>query len=355
MKNLLRYFITRVVLTIPMLFILLSLVFGVLRIMPGDPVFATLELSVAGMFFTLIIGIPLGSCAASKRRTSRDFGIRLYGNIVYCIPVFWMGLMLQLIFGIWLDWLPIAGRTGTRIFVSMFERTGFYLIDTLLVGNFPAFFDVLVHLLLPSITPGIVLAARARGIPERNGRYRNICVVREPRLSDRRPHLCRDRSSCEVLRGNGFACKIFTCRYDDESHAAIRRRAQKIRRRVVDPHHRRSHHINCDIYCPVATNGGALLSAGSGSRSAAHGAGAGASDGYRQFEPRCSVRESSISRWLWPSYTFPRISGPSADRLLLSRRKCTSKRRARWAPVGGRFSFSIFTECHCNGCGHFFD
>ena len=253
MKNLLRYFITRVLLTIPMLFILLSLVFVVLRVMPGDPVSAmlgahapervieekkeqlglnkpiavqyfeylgqlaqfdlgesmifkqrviepikeklpaTLELTFFGMFFTLLIGIPLGSYAASKRRSARDFGIRLYGNIVYCIPVFWMGLMLQLVFGIWLDWLPIAGRTGTRVFPSLFERTGFYILDTLLVGNFSAFFDVLVHLLLPSITLGIVLsgvfvrltranmldilksdyvlAARARGIPERRVVY----------------------------------------------------------------------------------------------------------------------------------------------------------------------------------------
>jgi peptide/nickel transport system permease protein len=255
MKNLLRYIITRTLLTIPMILILVSLVFVVLRIMPGDPVKAmlgahappeviaqkreelglnkpiivqyleylgqlvrldlgrsmilqqdvtqpikeklpaTLELTLVGLLFTLLIGVPLGAYAASRRRSGRDFGIRLYGNIVYCIPVFWMGLMLQLIFGVWLDWLPIAGRTSPRIFVSMFERTGFYLIDTLLAGNFVAFADVLVHLLLPSLTLGIVLsgvfvrltrsnmldilktdyvlAARARGIPERKVVYRH--------------------------------------------------------------------------------------------------------------------------------------------------------------------------------------
>jgi peptide/nickel transport system permease protein len=255
MKNLLRYIITRTLLTIPMILILVSLVFVVLRVMPGDPVKAmlgahappeviaerreelglnkpiivqyaeylgqlarfdlgrsmvlqqevtqpieeklpaTLELTIAGLFFTLLIGIPLGAYAASRRRSGRDFGIRLYGNVVYCIPVFWMGLMLQLIFGVWLDWLPIAGRTSPRVFVSMFERTGFYLIDTLLIGDFAAFSDVLLHLLLPSLTLGIVLsgvfvrltrsnmldvlksdyvlAARARGIPERRVVYRH--------------------------------------------------------------------------------------------------------------------------------------------------------------------------------------
>ena len=253
MKNLLRYVVTRIALTIPMVFILLSLVFVVLRVMPGDPVSAmlgahapervieqkkeqlglgrpimvqyvlylgqlarldlgesmifkqrvsepileklpaTLELTVVGMVFTLLIGVPLGAYSASRRRTARDLGIRLYGNIVYCIPVYWMGLMLQLIFGVWLRWLPIAGRTGTRVFPSMFERTGFYTLDTLLAGNPAAFADVLLHLLLPSITLGIVLsgvfvrltranmldvlkadyvlAARARGIPERRVVY----------------------------------------------------------------------------------------------------------------------------------------------------------------------------------------
>ncbi len=255
MKGLLKYIITRTLLTIPMLLILLTIVFVVLRVMPGDPVAsmlgahappdvieqkreelglnkpmyrqyfdylgqlirfdlgdsmilnqrvsvpikeklpATLELTIFGIVFMLLIGIPLGAFAASRRRTAGDFGIRLYGNIVYCIPVYWMGLMLQLIFGIWLGWLPIAGRTSPRTFVSKFERTGFYILDTLLAGDIQALGDVLIHLVLPSITLGIVLsgvfvrltranmldvlksdyvlAARARGIPEKKVVYKH--------------------------------------------------------------------------------------------------------------------------------------------------------------------------------------
>lgn len=255
MKNLLRYLITRVLLTVPMLLILLTLVFVVLRVMPGDPVSAmlgahapervieqkkeelglnrpilaqylsylsqlarfdlgdsmifkqrvsqpiveklpaTLELTLVGMFFTLLIGIPLGAFAASRRRSSRDFAIRLYGNVVYCMPVYWMGLMLQLVFGVWLDWLPISGRTGSRAMPSLFERTGFYVLDTLLAGDLAACGDVLLHLFLPSLTLGIVLsgifvrltranmldvlksdfilATRARGLPERLVVYRH--------------------------------------------------------------------------------------------------------------------------------------------------------------------------------------
>jgi len=218
MRNLTRYIITRVLLTIPMVFILLSIVFVVLRVMPGDPVSAmlgghapesvieqkkaemglnrpmavqyldylwqicrldlgesmvfkqrvtkaigeklpaTIELTFFGILITLFLGVFMGAYAADKRRMVQDYVIRLYGIVVYCIPVYWMGLMLQLIFGIWLDVLPIAGRTGARVFASTFEKTGFYVLDTLLVRDFSAFGDVLIHLILPAFTLGLVLS-----------------------------------------------------------------------------------------------------------------------------------------------------------------------------------------------------
>ncbi len=218
MGTLTRYVITRILLTIPMVFILLTIVFVVLRIMPGDPVSAllgghapesviekkreelglnrpmavqyvdylwqicrldlgesmvfkqrvtkaireklpaTIELTAFGMVITLVFGIFLGAYAADKRRTPQDNLIRLYGIVIFCIPVYWLGLMLQLIFGIWLDVLPIAGRTGPRVFASTFEKTGFYVLDTILVKDFSALGNVLVHLILPSFTLGMVLS-----------------------------------------------------------------------------------------------------------------------------------------------------------------------------------------------------
>lgn len=218
MKNLARYIITRLLLTIPMVFILLSIVFVVLRVMPGDPVSsmlgghapekvieqkkqelglnrplpiqyldylwqvcrldlgdsmvfkqrvtkaiaeklpATVELSIFGILITLFLGVFLGAYAADKRRKVQDYVIRLYGIVVYCIPVYWMGLMLQLIFGIWFDVLPIAGRTGPRVFASTFEKTGLYVLDTILVRDFSALGDVLIHLILPAFTLGLVLS-----------------------------------------------------------------------------------------------------------------------------------------------------------------------------------------------------
>jgi peptide/nickel transport system permease protein len=218
MGTLARYVITRVLLTIPMVFILLSIVFVVLRVMPGDPVSsllgghapesvieqkkeelglnrplavqyvdylwqicrldlgdsmvfkqrvtraikeklpATIELTVFGMIITIVFGVFMGAYAADKRRSPQDNIIRLYGIVIFCIPVYWLGLMFQLIFGVWLDILPIAGRTGPRVFPSTFEKTGFYILDTILLGDFSALRDVLMHLILPSLTLGMVLS-----------------------------------------------------------------------------------------------------------------------------------------------------------------------------------------------------
>jgi peptide/nickel transport system permease protein len=255
MKRILHYLATRLLLTIPMLFILLTLVFVVLRVMPGDPVSAmlgghapewviqekkiqlglnkplgaqyldylgqmarfdlgksmifdervsrpirdklpaTLELTLCGLILCLAVGVPLGVRAARRRRTAHDFSIRLYANVFYCIPVFWMGLMLQMIFGVFLNLFPISGRTGSRVISADFDRTGFYILDTLLKGDLHALGDVLLHLVLPAVTLGLVLsgvfvrltrgnmldvlksdfvlASRARGVPERRVVYRH--------------------------------------------------------------------------------------------------------------------------------------------------------------------------------------
>ncbi len=218
MGTLARYVITRVLLTIPMVFILLTIVFGVLRVMPGDPVSAllgghapesviekrkeelglnrpmavqyvdylwqicrldfgdsmvfkqrvskaikeklpaTIELTVFGMIITIFLGVLLGAYAADKRRSPQDNFIRLYGIVIFCIPVYWLGLMFQLIFGVWLDVFPIAGRTGPRVFASTFQKTGFYVLDAILIKDFSVLGDVLFHLILPSFTLGMVLS-----------------------------------------------------------------------------------------------------------------------------------------------------------------------------------------------------
>ena len=167
---------------------------------------ATLELSIISMIITALVGILTGAYAAHKRRSVADYGFRIYSIVIYAVPVFWLGLMLQLLLGVKLGWLPVYGRIGTKLQpetiiqaydlnVSGFVASAldflsrFYVLDSLVTGNWTSLASALKHLILPSLTLGLYLsgvftrltranmlgtlqedyitAARARGIPER--------------------------------------------------------------------------------------------------------------------------------------------------------------------------------------------
>ena len=256
MRSLRVYIITRILLTIPMLFILVTLVFFIMRVLPGDPVKAiirpgapqeyideirhtlgldrpllvqyvdylgdlvrldlgttlapvrgrsvlqdlkdkfpaTLELSLAAILVASLVGILTGVQSAYHRRSALDYSLRLYSIVIYTIPVFWLGLMLQLIFSVKLGWLPVYGRVDT---LDMAPRTitGLYVVDSILTRNKESLINSLQHLILPALTLGLYLsgvftrltrsnmldvlrqdfitAARARGIAERAVIYRH--------------------------------------------------------------------------------------------------------------------------------------------------------------------------------------
>jgi len=73
---------------------------------------ATLELAAAGMLVAMLIALPLGVAAAARPRSAVDTlssAVALLGAV---IPSFWLGPMLMLIFAVWLGWLPVSGRGG---------------------------------------------------------------------------------------------------------------------------------------------------------------------------------------------------------------------------------------------------
>jgi peptide/nickel transport system permease protein len=245
-----RFILTRITLTLPMVFILASLVFFIMRVLPGDPVTsalgpkgtpemiqrireqlglndpilvqygnflkdmitldfgnsltgghrpiidemserfpATLELVIPASILALAVGIIGGAFAASRRKGALDYGLRIYSVVIYSLPIFWLGLMLQLLFGVKLKLLPISGRIDPVIGTTLERTTNIYTIDALISGNWPALGSVLTHLVLPTLTLGLILsgvfvrltrinvietlqedyiyAARARGIQER--------------------------------------------------------------------------------------------------------------------------------------------------------------------------------------------
>lgn len=102
----------------------------------GQRLPATLWLSLSAMFLSLLVALPLGLLAAVKRNSGADMGATVFAILGISMPNFWSGILLVLVFSIWLGWLPSIG------YVSPFEDLG----------------RSLRHLILPAITLGWALA-----------------------------------------------------------------------------------------------------------------------------------------------------------------------------------------------------
>ncbi|RZS91484.1 peptide/nickel transport system permease protein [Motilibacter rhizosphaerae] len=247
--SLVRFIGTRVLLAVPMVLLLLTLVFLLMRVAPGDPISsalggklsaaelakrraeagfdrpvleqyldylkqiahldfgrtitdnrkvtdifvdnggATLTLSVAALVVALVIGLPLGLVSGRRRDSAADVVIRLFGIVTYAAPVFFVGLLLQLVLGKELGWLPTSGQASPVVEATTDDRTHILLVDLLLGGDTDGLQDGLRHLVLPAVTLGLLVvgvlirlvrvnligtlqsdyveAARARGVRER--------------------------------------------------------------------------------------------------------------------------------------------------------------------------------------------
>ena len=248
-----KYALVRLALVVPMVFVVLTMVFLLMRVAPGDPISAslgghapqseidrikaelgydkpiyqqyfeylgqlargdlgttitdrrpvtdivrengaaTLELTFYAMIVAIIVGVTFGLLAGRYRDTWIDGTGRLFGIVIYAMPVFFLGLMAQLFFGSYLGWLPTSDRASPIVQATMETHTGLYTVDSLINGDWPAFTDSVKHLVLPAVTLGLVTAgifirlirvnvirtmkddyieaARARGIDERSVVY----------------------------------------------------------------------------------------------------------------------------------------------------------------------------------------
>lgn len=110
---------------------------------------ATIELSLAAMLIAVIIGVNAGIISAWFQNSWFDYIAMVLALIGVSMPIFWLGLMEQWLFSIELDWLPTSGREDVRTPVE--PITHLYLIDTLLSGNTDQFWQVIQHLVLPSM------------------------------------------------------------------------------------------------------------------------------------------------------------------------------------------------------------
>src|SRR3972149_10851575 len=243
-----QYLIKRLVLTIPVLLGVTIIVFSIIQIIPGDPIQymfsgtgasleqreamrhslgldrplpvqyvtyvlnpirgdfgqsiqfnqpvpevtlermpATIEFSITTLFIALIVAFPAGIISSVKRNSIIDYMVMTGATLGISLPTFWVGILLIMLVADNLHWLPSFGRISYGVHLE--RVTGFYLNDSLLTWNIPAFKDALIHLILPSLTLGIAMStfitrlvrssmleeigkdyvrtARAKGLPER--------------------------------------------------------------------------------------------------------------------------------------------------------------------------------------------
>jgi peptide/nickel transport system permease protein len=158
---------------------------------------ATMELVLAAMFIAIVIGIPLGVLSGAKKGSLLDHSTRLVSIAGVSIPTFWLGLLLQLLFFSRLGLLPLGGRISNQVALNnpVHTITGFYLIDTAVTGNWVAFKDALIHIILPAFT----LATYAIGLAIRMTRSSMYEVLEENYILAARVAGIRERVVLFVL------------------------------------------------------------------------------------------------------------------------------------------------------------
>jgi peptide/nickel transport system permease protein len=209
-----RYIVQRLLLVIPMMWILMTMVFLLMRVAPGDPISAalgskispqalaaarhqagldkpliaqygdylwsvlhlnfgttftdnqpvidvirdnggaTVSLTIAAFIVALGLGIPLGLIAGRLRDTAPDVLIRLFGIISYATPIFFLGLLIQIFIAPHVG-LPTGGEASAETLYIVPARTHILLIDAFLSGDTASIVDVLKHVTLPAITLGV--------------------------------------------------------------------------------------------------------------------------------------------------------------------------------------------------------
>ncbi len=115
---------------------------------------ATLELSTFAILIGTCVGVPLGVWAAVRQGRLVDQIVRVLGLVGYSAPIFWLGLTGLLVFYARLGWVAGPGRIDIAYQYDVERITGMMLVDTLLQGQWDAFWNALSHILLPGTLLG---------------------------------------------------------------------------------------------------------------------------------------------------------------------------------------------------------
>jgi len=116
---------------------------------------ASAELTLFGLIISMVIAIPLGILAAVKQGSWIDHTCRVVATAGVSLPVFFTGLLLVYVFYFLLGWAPPPLGRLDVFYTAPPQVTGFYLIDSLIAGDFEVFRAALAQLILPGLTLAI--------------------------------------------------------------------------------------------------------------------------------------------------------------------------------------------------------
>jgi peptide/nickel transport system permease protein len=119
---------------------------------------ATVELTLSAFLVAVVVGVSIGLVAGRWRDTPWDVSGRMFGIVVYAAPVFFTGFLAQLLFADVLGWLPVSGRASPEITATLPQPTHFFLVDSIIAGDPNAFWDCFLHLILPAVTLGLLVS-----------------------------------------------------------------------------------------------------------------------------------------------------------------------------------------------------
>ncbi|WP_296331990.1 ABC transporter permease [Reyranella sp.] len=141
---------------------------------------ATLLLTGTAFILAILLGVTLGALAARRVGRTSDSLITVLALGLYATPLFWVGLMLVLVFSVWLDWLPSFGMNtvGANLtgFAAVLDTARYLLLPALTLGLF--YMAVYARLtraaMLEVASQDFVRTARAKGVPEGAVQRRHI-------------------------------------------------------------------------------------------------------------------------------------------------------------------------------------
>lgn len=123
---------------------------------------ATLELGFWALALAVALAVPLAVAASRTPGGFLDSIIRSGAVAIYALPVFLTSMLLRVMFSIWIPILPTSGRIGIEHQVALASNpnlTGWFLIDSILLGSAPMFVSAITHLILPALAVGVLVAA----------------------------------------------------------------------------------------------------------------------------------------------------------------------------------------------------